>query len=252
MTLNCAAVPQELIESELFGHEKGAFTGAAARHAGKFEQAHRGTLFLDEIGDMPAVMQAKLLRVLEEGEIERVGGSRPMRVDVRVVVATHRNLEEQVPPGAFRQDLYHRIYVFPILLPPLRERPGDIAVLVDHFARQSASRTAGSRSRSRRRRRRRLNSYSWPGNVRELRNSVERLLLLADEEVDEGTVALALPHASGGAAMPAASGTLAVRVEHFERDTIAAELDAPQPLHDPDRARALGRSASHFIRSARN
>src|SRR5208283_614403 len=124
VTLNCASVPGELIESELFGHEKGAFTGAVARHLGKFEQADRGTLFLDEIGDMPAVMQAKLLRVLEEGEIERVGGDRPMRVDVRVVVATHRNLEEQVRAGAFRQDLYHRIFVFPILLPPLRERPG--------------------------------------------------------------------------------------------------------------------------------
>ena len=110
ITLNCAAIPAELIESELFGHEKGAFTGAAARHTGKFEQAHRGTLFLDEIGDMPAVMQAKLLRVLEEGEVERVGGSGTTRVDVRVVVATHRNLEEQVRAGAFRQDLFHRIY----------------------------------------------------------------------------------------------------------------------------------------------
>src|SRR5258708_7281985 len=134
VTLNCAAVPQELIESELFGHEKGAFTGAASRHAGKFEQANRGTLFLDEIGDMPAVMQAKLLRVLEGGEIERVGGSGTVRVDVRVVVATHRNLEEQVRAGTFRQDLFHRIYVFPIVLPPLRERPGDIPALVEHVA----------------------------------------------------------------------------------------------------------------------
>src|SRR5579864_3097062 len=133
VTLNCAAVPQELIESELFGHEKGAFTGAASRHLGKFEQANRGTLFLDEIGDMPAVMQAKLLRVLEGGEIERVGGAGPVRVDVRVVVATHRNLEEQVRTGTFRQDLFHRIYVFPIVLPPLRERPGDIAELIEHF-----------------------------------------------------------------------------------------------------------------------
>src|ERR1700686_690115 len=136
VTLNCAAVPAELIESELFGHEKGSFTGAASRHTGKFEQAHRGTLFLDEIGDMPAVMQAKLLRVLEEGEIERVGGSGTVRVDVRVVVATHRNLEEQVRAGTFRQDLFHRIYVFPIVLPPLRERPGDIPALVEHFTQQ--------------------------------------------------------------------------------------------------------------------
>ena len=120
--LNCAAVPAELMESELFGHEKEAFTGAASRHIGKFEQAHRGTFFLDEIGDMPLAMQAKLLRVLEEGEIERVGGDQPVRVDVRVVVATHRNLEEQVKQGTFRQDLYHRIYVFPLTLPPLRDR----------------------------------------------------------------------------------------------------------------------------------
>ena len=126
ITLNCAAVPAELIESELFGHEKGAFTGAATRHAGKFEQAHGGTLFLDEIGDMPAVMQAKLLRVLEEKEVERIGGDRTIPVDVRVIVATHRNLEELVRKGEFRQDLYHRIFVFPILLPPLRERREDI------------------------------------------------------------------------------------------------------------------------------
>src|SRR5256885_12812153 len=116
------SIPGELIESELFGHEKGSFTGAGSRHAGKFEQAHKGTLFLDEIGDMPAVMQAKLLRVLEEGEIERVGGSGAQRVDVRVLTATHRNLEEQVRIGAFRQDLYHRIFVFPVQLPPLRDR----------------------------------------------------------------------------------------------------------------------------------
>src|SRR6266516_2939917 len=126
VTLNCAAVPAELIESELFGHEKGAFTGAAVRHTGKFEQAHHGTLFLDEIGDMPLTMQAKLLRVLEEGEVERVGGDRPMQVDVRVVVATHRNLEALVKQGTFRQDLFHRVYVFPVILPPLRERLDDI------------------------------------------------------------------------------------------------------------------------------
>src|SRR5436305_3496461 len=128
VTLNCAAVPGELIESELFGHEKGSFTGAASRHIGKFEQAHKGTLLLDEIGDMPAVMQAKLLRVLEEGEVERVGGSGALRVDVRVVTATHRNLEEQVKAGAFRQDLFHGIYVVPVMLPPLLVRKVDVAV----------------------------------------------------------------------------------------------------------------------------
>ena len=138
VTLNCAAVPAELIESELFGHEKGAFTGATVRHVGKFEQAHRGTLFLDEIGDMPLAMQAKLLRVLEEGEVERVGGGQPVAVDARVLVATHRNLDELVQGGNFRQDLYHRVYVFPLRLPPLRERLEDIPVLVEHFSRQIA------------------------------------------------------------------------------------------------------------------
>ena len=140
VTLNCAAVPGELIESELFGHEKGSFTGAATRHIGKFEQASHGTLFLDEIGDMPLVMQAKLLRVLEERQVERVGGDRTIPVDVRVIVATHRNLDELVKKGAFRQDLYHRIYVFPLMLPPLRERAEDIPALVAHFAAQVSER----------------------------------------------------------------------------------------------------------------
>src|SRR5262249_33505326 len=134
VSVNCAAVPSELIESELFGHEKGAFTGAAARHLGKFEQAHGGTLFLDEIGDMPAAMQAKLLRLLQDGELERIGGERPVVVNTRVIVATHRDPDTLVQRGAFREDLYHRVFVFPITLPPLRERPGDIVALADHFA----------------------------------------------------------------------------------------------------------------------
>ena len=136
VTLNCAAVPAELIESELFGHEKGSFTGAAGRHMGKFEQADHGTIFLDEIGDMPLPMQAKLLRVLEEGEVERIGGDKPISVDVRVLVATHRNLESLMREGKFRQDLFHRVYVFPLALPPLRERREDIPALVEHFAQQ--------------------------------------------------------------------------------------------------------------------
>jgi len=146
VTLNCAAVPSELIESELFGHEKGSFTGATGRHTGKFEQAAGGTLFLDEIGDMPLGMQAKLLRVLEEGEIERVGGDRPISVDVRVVVATHRDLEDAVRRNAFRADLYHRIYVFPIHLPPLRDRRENIRRR--GARRPGALRVAGQRARA--------------------------------------------------------------------------------------------------------
>ncbi len=244
VALNCAAVPGELIESELFGHEKGAFTGAAARHAGKFEQANKGTLFLDEIGDMPAVMQAKLLRVLEEGEIERVGGSGAQRVDVRVVAATHRNLEEHVRAGTFRQDLFHRIYVFPIQLPPLRERPDDIAGLVEHFTRSISEMNGWKPKRFAPAAVSALERHAWPGNVRELRNAVERLLLLADGEVDEATVRSVLPQV---AAKTQPSGTLAARAEAFEREAIRSELDRVH--HNmTEAARALGLERSHLYK----
>src|SRR6266446_1839439 len=167
ITLNCAAIPAELIESELFGHEKGAFTGATSRHLGKFEQADGGTLFLDEIGDMPVAMQAKLLRVLEEGKVERVGGDKPIRVNVRVVVATHRNLENLVKQNAFRSDLFHRIYVFPLTLPPLRERPEDFPDLVAHFARQVAAQNGWKDKIFTEEAIAELRKYGWPGNVRE-------------------------------------------------------------------------------------
>ena len=197
ISLNCAAVPSELMETELFGHEKGSFTGAASRHTGKFEQAHHGTLFLDEIGDMPLTMQAKLLRVLEEGEIERVGGDKPFAVDVRVVVATHRNLEEQVRQGTFRQDLYHRVFVFPIVLPPLRERREDVRVLAEHFVRQLEEQNNWKLRKLSSEAIAELERYSWPGNVRELRNVVERVLLLAPGDmVDAETVRRALPGAA--------------------------------------------------------
>src|SRR5436853_1979400 len=193
ITLNCAAVPAELIESELFGHEKGSFTGAAARHLGKFEQANGGTLFLDEIGDMPLTMQAKLLRVLEEGEVERVGGDKPIKVNVRVVVATHRNLEDLVKQNSFRRDLFHRIYVFPLQLPPLRERLEDFSGLVAHFARQVAAQNAWKEKIFAEEAIAELRKYAWPGNVRELRNVVERLILLAsDESVTAGEVRLVI------------------------------------------------------------
>src|SRR5581483_7857670 len=188
VALNCAAVPAELIESELFGHEKGSFTGAAVRHIGKFEQAEGGTLFLDEIGDMPLPMQAKLLRVLEEGEVERIGGAKPVQVDVRVIVATHRDLQASVRDGKFRQDLFHRIYVFPLSLPPLRERKEDIPVLVEHFAAQVCSQNNWKPARFTPDAIQALQQYSWPGNIRELRNMVERLMLLAPGEVDSETV----------------------------------------------------------------
>ena len=244
VALNCAAVPGELIESELFGHEKGAFTGAAGRHAGKFEQAHRGTLFLDEIGDMPALMQAKLLRVLEEGEIERVGGSGVQRVDVRVVVATHRNLEELVRAGTFRQDLYHRIFVFPVVLPPLRERREDIPPLVEHFSMLVAKINGWKTKPFAAGAIQALESHSWPGNVRELRNVVERLMLLAEAEVDEDTVRTVFPT---GPRPATPSGTLAARVDAFERETIRSELELSR--HNvTEAARALGLERSHLYK----
>ncbi|MBI4910090.1 MAG: sigma-54-dependent Fis family transcriptional regulator [Acidobacteria bacterium] len=247
VTLNCAAVPQELIESELFGHEKGAFTGAASRHTGKFEQAHRGTLFLDEIGDMPTLMQAKLLRVLEEGEIERVGSDRPLKVDVRVVVATHRDIEEQVRQGGFRQDLYHRIYVFPVRLPALRERRADIPALVDHFVRRVCELNGWKTKPVAPSAMKLLESYAWPGNVRELRNAVERLLLLSDAEVDDETVRMALPPTVDRKTAAAVSGTLSSRMDAFERETIEAELRAHQG-NMTEAARALGLERSHLYK----
>jgi two-component system, NtrC family, nitrogen regulation response regulator NtrX len=250
VTLNCAAVPAELVESELFGHEKGAFTGAATRHAGKFEQAERGTLFLDEIGDMPLAMQAKLLRVLEQNEIERVGGERPVAVDVRVIVATHRRLESLVQEGKFRQDLYHRIYVYPLALPPLRERRQDIPALVEHFARQISEQNGWKPLRVSADAIDLLQAYAWPGNVRELRNVVERLLLLAtDNQVDGGVVRAALPDLASAVSPESspASGPLAGRVEGFERSTILAELKAQQ-YHITRAAEALGLERSHLYK----
>ena len=251
ITLNCAAVPAELIESELFGHEKGSFTGAGSRHLGKFEQAQGGTLFLDEIGDMPPVMQAKLLRVLEQKEIERIGGDRTIEIDVRVVVATHRNLDDLVRTGVFREDLYHRIYVFPITLPPLRERREDIRPLADHFSASIAQQNDWRPLPIDAAAYQELEGYSWPGNVRELRNVVERLLLLADSTVDAATVRMALPGAVASQAGPASStdstGTLAERVERYERSMVLAELDR-NGHRMTDTARALGLERSHLYK----
>ncbi|HUC55412.1 MAG TPA: sigma-54 dependent transcriptional regulator [Candidatus Cybelea sp.] len=254
ITLNCAAVPAELIESELFGHEKGAFTGAAVKHLGKFEQADGGTLFLDEIGDMPVAMQAKLLRVLEEGEVERVSGDKPIKVNVRVLVATHRNLEELVKQNAFRRDLFHRIYVFPLTLPSLHERREDFPELVAHFARQVAAQNGWKEKIFAPEAIAELRKYGWPGNVRELRNVVERLILLAsDEDVAAADVRLILPtsdSSSGGASgssAGSAAGTLVERTEVFEREVLLAEIRRHN-FHMTNVARALGLERSHLYK----
>jgi two-component system, NtrC family, nitrogen regulation response regulator NtrX len=249
VTLNCAAVPAELIESELFGHEKGSFTGAAGRHIGKFEQAEGGTIFLDEIGDMPLAMQAKLLRVLEEGEIERIGGNKPIAVNVRVLVATHRNLEALVREGKFRQDLFHRVYVFPITLPPLRDRREDIPALVEHFTRQICAQNNWKTIIFKADAIQCLSGYSWPGNIRELRNVVERLMLLAiEDEVTAETVQSTLPSHMGHG-QEASSGSLADRVQSFERESILAELKRHN-YHITNAAKALGLERSHLYKKA--
>ena len=199
--VNCAAIPSELIESELFGHIKGSFTGAVADRAGKFEQAHRGTLFLDEVGDMSLAAQAKVLRALEQGVVTRVGSSKPIQVDVRVVAATNKDLEAEIEEGRFREDLYYRLNVVPIDIPPLRERRDDIPMLVRHFVDlleetdrvtpRDISKPAVER----------LQSLDWPGNVRELRNTVERLLILSSGDtigVEDVDLLVAGGDSSGG------------------------------------------------------
>jgi transcriptional regulator with GAF, ATPase, and Fis domain len=180
VAINCAAIPETLLETELFGHERGAFTGASARKPGKFELAHRGTLFLDEIGDLPLTLQAKILRALEEKRFERVGGTVPLQVDVRVVAATNRNLKAAVAARQYREDLYFRLSVFPITIPPLRERAEDIPLLaryfIDRFCRDLNKRSLALAPAAEQT----LREYAWPGNVRELQNCIERAVILTE------------------------------------------------------------------------
>ncbi len=181
--LNCAAIPLDLLESELFGHEKGAFTGAIAQKIGRFELADKGTLFLDEIGDIPQALQPKLLRVLQEQEFERLGSTRTHQVDVRLVAATNRDLAEMVNHGQFRSDLYYRLNVFPVQLPPLRERPEDIPALVTHFVERFGRRMGREINHIPPETLSALSAYPWPGNIRELQNLIERAVILSDDGV---------------------------------------------------------------------
>jgi transcriptional regulator with GAF, ATPase, and Fis domain len=178
--INCAALNLSLIESELFGHEKGAFTGAIDRKIGKFERASGGTVFLDEIGELPLEQQVKLLRVLQEREVERLGGSHPIKIDVRVIAATNRNLEKEVAEGRFRLDLYYRLNVFPILLPALRERKDDIRLLATHFATRFAHKMNKAFHGLSLQMQADLDAYHWPGNIRELENIIEQAIILND------------------------------------------------------------------------
>jgi len=180
--INCGATPEGLLESEFFGYRRGAFTGATADKAGKFEIAQGGTIFLDEIGDMSADLQVKVLRVLEEGEFERVGGNETIKTDARIIAATHRDLEEEVQKGNFREDLFYRLYVIPIMLPTLKERKADIPYLVSHFIERFANKKAASRTKFSDDAMAILVNYAWPGNVRELKNLIERLVVLHESD----------------------------------------------------------------------
>jgi transcriptional regulator with PAS, ATPase and Fis domain len=176
VAINCSAIPETLLEAELFGHVRGAFTGAVATRQGRFEQAHKGTLFLDEVGTMSPALQAKLLRVLQEREFERIGDSHPIKIDVRVIAATHSDLEKMVSEGSFREDLYYRLNVIPVRVPPLRDRRDDIPLLVQHFLKKLSGELGRAPATMSQEALRRMMAYHWPGNVRQLENVVERAL----------------------------------------------------------------------------
>ena len=238
VSVNCAVFSENLLESELFGHEKGAFTGADKQRIGRFELAHTGTIFLDEVGELSAAAQAKLLRVLQEQEFERVGGAEPIRVDIRLVAATNRNLTEEIRMGRFREDLYYRLSVVPIQLPPLRERRDDIAPLIAHFvaryARENHKQIRGFSSLAVAR----IMSYDWPGNVRELENVVERGVVLATTpEISES----ALPFQT--TVDLASSGSLTELVDAYERELVTNALRTANG-NATRAARALGLSRS--------
>jgi DNA-binding NtrC family response regulator len=222
VTVNCAAIPRDLVESEMFGHERGSFTGATERRLGRFELASGGTLFLDEIGDLSAEAQAKLLRTLETGELQRIGAEGTVRVDVRTISATNRRLDQEVADGEFREDLYFRLNVFPIHLPPLRERLDDLPALVAHLAERVRPRNAATFPASALEA---LASYSWPGNVRELANLVERLSILSGPTVDAEAVRQVLPGGTPAAGPAVVLGRpLSEALDDYERALIAAAL----------------------------
>ncbi len=250
--LNCAAIPSELIESELFGHEKGAFTGATQQRRGKFELADTGTLFLDEIGDMNPSAQAKVLRVLQENELERVGGGETIKVDVRVVAATNKDLQAEIAAGRFREDLYYRLAVVPIELPPLRARREDIPSLIEHFTElacadngRRAKKVAPSAMTL-------LMQHDWPGNVRELRNMVERLVILTGdaEVITEADVGDALPRVKSVKPEFARGTPFKDLVAAAEREIIMAALDA-NDHHVSNTARELQLERSHLYKKMR-
>jgi len=251
VSVNCAAIPRELVESELFGHEKGAFTGAVHRRQGRFELADGSTLFLDEIGDLPLEVQAKLLRVLEQGTIERVGGERAKAVDVRVIAATHRDLPREVSAGRFREDLYFRLNVFPIHVPPLRDRKEDLPALVAHLARIAGSKCARAPRAFDTDALKRLRAHAWPGNVRELANAIERLTILGGSDaVTAVEVDAILPHDQPEIPPPASGTALNEALERYERDLIREAL-ASAGGNVAEAARTLATDRANLYRRMR-
>jgi DNA-binding NtrC family response regulator len=250
--LNCAAIPSELIESELFGHEKGAFTGATQQRRGKFELADGGTLFLDEVGDMNPSAQAKVLRVLQENELERVGGGETIKVDVRVVAATNKDLQAEIAAGRFREDLYYRLAVVPIELPPLRARREDLPSLVDHFVSQVCADNDRRTKKVSPSAMTLLMQHDWPGNVRELKNVVERLVILTGdaEVIGEADVGDALPRVKAVKAEFARGTPFKDLVAAAEREIIMAALDA-NDHHVSNTARELQLERSHLYKKMR-
>jgi two-component system nitrogen regulation response regulator NtrX len=244
--VNCAAIPTELIESELFGHEKGAFTGATTARRGKFELADNGTLFLDECGDLHASSQAKLLRVLQEGEFHRVGGEQPIRVSVRVIAATNRDLSEMVAQQKFREDLYYRLCVVPVRVPPLRERVEDIRSLAEYFLADFCARNNFRAKTFETDAVEALEQYFWPGNIRELRNVIERMAILADG----GALGAATVPVEIRAGKNAAKGNLRETRESAEREHILRTLEESQ-WNVSSAARALGMERTNLHKRIR-
>ncbi len=224
VALNCAAVPEGLLESELFGFEKGAFTGADQRKAGKFEAAHESTFLLDEVSELPLLLQAKLLRVLQEGEVERLGGSAPVKVNVRIIATTNRSLEKMVKEGSFREDLYYRLNVIPLQIPALRVRPSDIEMLAGHFVAASCVENGLPLKSLTDLAMRKLKAYRWPGNVRELQNVIERSILLNATQVI-GEDHILLPETAAGDQTPEHSFSPGMTVGEAERLLIMKTLE---------------------------
>ena len=244
--VNCAAIPQELFESELFGHEKGAFTGALQQRIGRFEQADRGTLFLDEIGEIPISLQPKILRALQENEIQRVGGQKDIRVDTRIIAATNRDLEEEMRKGSFREDLYYRINVFPIEVPPLRHHVLDIPPLTNHFLGRLCAENNMKRKEIAPEAMVLISGYEFPGNIRELRNLVERLLILSREDIiDVADVRRVLPSKNHEGSSP--DSLLYSKLEDTERQMILQTLE-DNKWHISKVAGILGLERSHLYK----